>query len=115
MQPFMTSPGMEEFQHGLGVFLGADGDLKGPHIAYRVVDVDVYMHIVDVKMYTYMRCTLTIYKMLIYTCILMFWMLSGCSYIFFSSLFIVLSWALVRDGFVDLATGLLSHVFTLLI
>lgn len=30
MQPFMTSPGMEEFQHGLGVFLGAEGDLTGP-------------------------------------------------------------------------------------
>eukprot|EP00435_Cladocopium_sp_Y103_P054991 s892_g18.t1 len=28
MQPFMTSPGMEEFQHGLGVFLGAEG---GPY------------------------------------------------------------------------------------
>jgi len=33
MQPFMTSPGMEEFQHGLGVFLGYDGQedvLSGP-------------------------------------------------------------------------------------
>ncbi|CAE7448328.1 unnamed protein product [Symbiodinium sp. CCMP2456] len=33
MQPFMTSPGMEEFQHGLGVFLGYDGKedvLSGP-------------------------------------------------------------------------------------
>lgn len=31
MQPFMTSPGMEEFQHGLGVFLGAESDLTGPY------------------------------------------------------------------------------------
>ncbi|CAE7217855.1 unnamed protein product [Symbiodinium natans] len=32
MQPFMTSPGMEEFQHGLGVFLGYDSNevLPGP-------------------------------------------------------------------------------------
>ncbi|CAE7296290.1 unnamed protein product, partial [Symbiodinium necroappetens] len=38
MQPFMTSPGMEEFQHGLGVFLGYDGQedvLSGVTMAYR--------------------------------------------------------------------------------
>lgn len=43
MQPFMTSPGMEEFQHGLGVFLGADGALKGDGFigleGYRYVDL----------------------------------------------------------------------------